>query len=146
MISVLWNKDRSSIKNRVDPRMRCVYEIPLFPVCCCEKKRWQVFDLLQVRGLKKSYINEVQQRANSWGCHFQWHVKYKEPPLILMEKLPLISREVRFQCELGMALVSLICYCYSKSKNFHFRCSFGVSNLMIWVLKALHWVLMADCV
>lgn len=65
---------------------------------------------------------------------------------MLKEKLPLISGEVRFQCEPGMALMSLICYCYSENRNSRFRCSFGVPNLVILMLKALVRVLMDDCV
>lgn len=73
------------------------------------------------------------------GATPQWHLEYNEATLILKEKLPLISGELRFQCELGMAFMSLICYHASLKTGFlilgvHLK----YSRLVNLVLKSLH--------
>lgn len=69
-ISVLWSTDGNSIKNRADPRMGCVYEIPLFPLCCCEKKKDGKYLICsKSEAWRSPNVNKLQQRANSCGCH-----------------------------------------------------------------------------
>lgn len=81
-------------------------------------------------------VNELRQWANSCGCHSQWHVKYNEAPLISKEKLPLISGEVRFQCELGMALMSSVCYCaILKTGILILGVHLGYKSLWFWCWK-----------